>query len=267
MHGLAHYEHLIHLRERKTMLRHTVIGAISLCALAGNALAAAPKQDALRSAEAALAGGVAGSGEVGAMDWPAPVDISMGPGVCAEAQGWLPSVPDPVRLLALWDCWGGENQRFELVGGVLYVGKQRAAQVVPALGDYWPGCTHFDIPQRAKAYSVELCTGQHRKTPAQSQFLALTGTQIEMQVTLPRQGKGISRGAPLLVTNVDWRNAAKPFWQYDETIHQLRAIGTDLCLMAPPAGAEVGAPLYLETCALAADQRARSRLNLLARAD
>lgn len=249
------------------MLRGVVIGAIGLLALAGSALGAAPKQDALRSAEAAVIGGVAGDGEVGAMDWPTPVDLSMGPGVCAEAQGWLPSTPDPVRLLALWDCWGGENQRFELVGGVLFVGKQRAVQVVPALGDYWPGCVHFDIPPRAKAYSVELCTGQHRKTPVQSNFLARTGTQIEMQVTLPRQGRSIVRGAPLMVTNVDWRNAAKPIWQYDEATHQLRAIGTDLCLTAPPAGAEVGAPLYLDTCALPADQRARSRLIPLARAD
>lgn len=267
MQGRIQFEDDIRMRERKTMLRSVVIGAIGLCALAGNALAAAPKQDALRSAEAALAGGVAGDGEVGAMDWPTPVDMSMGPGVCVEAQGWLPSVPDPVRLLALWDCWGGENQRFELVGGVLFVGKQRAVQVVPAKGDYWPGCAHFEIPPRAKAYSVELCTGQHRKTPVQSQFLARGGTQIEMQVTLPRQSQSIARGAPLLVTNVDWRNAAKPSWQYDEATHQLRAIGTDLCLTAPPAGAEVGAPLYLETCALAADQRARSRLNLLARGD
>ncbi len=249
------------------MLRQTVIGAISLCALAGNALAAAPKQDALRSADAAITGGVAGAGEVGAMDWPTAADISMGPGVCAESQGWLPSVPDPVRLLALWDCWGGENQRFELVGGVLYVGKQRAAQVVPALGDYWPGCTHFDIPQRAKAYSVELCTGQHRQTPVQSKFVARGDKAVELSVTLPRQGKIALRGAPVLVTNVDWRNAAKPIWQYDEASHQLRVIGTELCLTAPPAGAEVGAPLYLETCILEASQLGRGRLTILARGD
>lgn len=248
------------------MLRSVVSSLVALCVLAGPAWSAS-KQDALRSAEAVLAGGVAGSGEVGAMDWPTPADITMARGVCAEAQGWLPSTPDPVRVMALWDCWGGENQRFELVGGVLYVGKQRAAQVLPALGDYWPGCTRFELAPRAKAYSVSLCTGQHRRTPMQSQFLTRSETQIELHVTLPRQGKVAQRGAPLLVSTVDWRNPAKPIWQYDEATHQLRVIGTDLCLTAPPAGAEVGVPLYLEACTLEDHHQARSRVNLLARAD
>lgn len=248
------------------MLRSVFYGVCGVLLLGQPAMAAS-KQDALRSAEVVLSGGVAGSGEVGAMDWPTPADITIGPGICAESQGWLPSTPDPVRVLALWDCWGGENQRFELVGGILYTGKQRAAQVVPAMGDYWPGCTRFELPPRDKTYSLRLCTGQYRQTPATYQFETHGKSRIEMSVTLPRQGQIPLRGTPILVTNVDWRKPGKPLWQYDENSQQLRVIDTDLCLTAPPAGAEVGAPLYLEACGLPEDQRARSRLKILARGD
>jgi hypothetical protein len=209
--------------------------------------------------------------------WPSAADATMR-GFCIESGGWAPSPQERPRPAMLWDCWGGDNQRLSLEAGVLFVGAAKTAYLTPAQGEQWPGCEVYELPQRKRRYQVEACTDRSRKAEAAVSFSELLsdgegdaeapgeGDAVTagalMRSVLPRGAEAPQLGAPVLAVAVNWRAQPPARWVYDENAQQLRLQGTELCLTAPPAGAEAGAPLYLDSCELPAP---RNRIKLIAR--
>jgi len=211
--------------------------------------------------------------------WPSAADATMR-GFCVEAGGWVPNAQERSRPAMLWDCWGGDNQRLSLEAGVLFVGAAKTAYLTPAQASLWPGCEVFELPQRKRRYQVEACTARSRSAEASVTFSELIeeaegDAQAEgesdgedvvvgalLRATAPRAAQTPQLGAPVLAVATGWRAQAPARWVYDEAEQQLRLQGSDLCLTAPPIGAEPGAPLYLDSCSL---PPSRNRITLIAR--
>lgn len=211
--------------------------------------------------------------------WPSAADATMR-GFCVEAGGWLPNAQERSRPAMLWDCWGGDNQRLFLEAGVLFVGAAKTAYLTPMQASLWPGCDVYELPQRKRRYQVEACTDRSRKAEAGVSFSDLVeeaqgdalgegdseGEDVVvgalLRATVPRAAEGPQLGAPVLAVAANWRAQPPVRWVYDEGEQQLRLQGSQLCLTAPPAGAEPGAPLYLDSCSL---PPSRNRIKLIER--
>lgn len=258
--------------------------AFVIAALMGAPEAAArlPKEPALAEPASLSITGPASSealAEQAQTSWPSAADATMR-GFCVESGGWVPNPQERSRPAMLWDCWGGDNQRLTLEAGVLFVGVAKTAYLTPAQASQWPGCDVFELPQRKRRYQVEACTARSRSAEASVSFSELIeeaqgdalgegeseGEQAVVGALLrsvvPRAAQSPQLGAPVLAVAAGWRAQAPVRWVYDEANQQLRLQGSELCLTAPPAGAEAGAPLYLDSCAL---PPSRNRIKLIAR--
>lgn len=223
---------------------------------------AAEQEDRVRLAGAAetSAGSQAPATEV-ERSWPATAEIRIGDR-CVESSGWIPNAYVGKRPAKLWECWGGDNQLFFLEEGVLYVGKDRAAQLSPLTADLWPGCETFTIDDGARPFEIKSCTSRSRSAQPEARVDIVEEGVSTISVVYPRGSKEVARGAALVIRAIDWRAPAEPLWEYLLS-QQLRLIGTSLCLSVAPSGMERGAPLTLEACETAdeaAQQRTKVRL-------
>jgi len=242
-----------------------IIAVLGLSLSVATAAQARLPQEPIRLAESVVVRSETLSGSAPAPEqdtWPSAADVRLGK-YCVEAQGWLPGSEEQRRPAALWDCWGGDNQRLLLRAGVLYLGEKEETHLTPATADLWPRCDNFALPERKRRYAVEVCTDRSKAVEPTAAFEETEQGETLMRVTIPRAASKPVQGAPLLVVARNWRTAEPARWVYDEERRHLRIAGSSLCLTAPPAGAEAGAPLYLDDCALPPE---RNRVELLARA-
>jgi hypothetical protein len=187
--------------------------------------------------------------EAGRASWEGPRHVSFGVAQCLDSAGGLPWIGDPGRVLQLWDCHGGENQKLVLDKGVLWIGPNRLAQVIPVELGPWGECLSFAHRSLMRSYTLKACRAEARGPGGLSVDLSQPEA-ASIAVSYPRGGRGPFAGTPVIVRAVAWNDPPRPVWEHVEATGQIRLRGSNLCLSPPLGDLNSGAPLYLDDCAM-----------------
>lgn len=166
---------------------------------------------------------------------------------CMDSFQGLPPAGEGGRILILWPCTGRDNQRITLLDGALYVGEARLHRVEILT----PGpnrCDERHVASARRAYAMGICRRPDMVAQRRVDFedgRTFIGSQA------PPEMVGPMAGDPLVVRYVrPGEEADAVRWEYVPETHQLRVVGTELCITPPSQDMSGGAPLYLDNCAL-----------------
>ncbi len=165
--------------------------------------------------------------------------------MCLDALAGLPPAGDDGRILALWPCHGRDNQHVTLAGGVLYFGAARQHRV-EILSPGANRCSEREVASTSRVYRLSICRADD--------LIAQRRIDFDERYTFigsegPRDTAGPMAGDPLVVRMIAPEDPPVLRWEYRARTHQLRVVGTDLCLTPPSQDRTVSIPLYLDDCA------------------
>lgn len=172
--------------------------------------------------------------------------IVAGGKLCFDTDGGLPDAAEEGRRLKLWACDSSQGQAFLLENGVLYVGYDKAVQVVADIKPEWIGCLPRTLSSKLRTYFLAACTAEDEKSGLEANFY--DPQHAILNGFGPRGSDALVAGRPLLVAPVTAAAPAREMWEYVPGKKVLRASGTNLCITPPLSDMTEGAPLSLDDC-------------------
>ncbi|MDX2236214.1 MAG: hypothetical protein NW203_01495 [Hyphomonadaceae bacterium] len=174
--------------------------------------------------------------------------IGMGYQTCLDSnQGLADPATEPAgRPLILWWCHDGDNQRIQLVDGVLYVGAARRHVIEPMPRPESNACDLYRWTSQKRRYDLGVCVVPD--APVGLNVDAAVPDLLTFVGVTPVGGRGPTLGAPLRVAPIPEGATPQGIWERDRRTGQIKISGSDLCITPPSQDMGLEAPLVLDSC-------------------